>query len=193
MSKTAIDFAVNTYAETNAIPSRLASTLFGIPISQTWADLMLWERFLNAAQPAHLIELGTGRGGLSLYLALQCANRGIRFATVDTFNWTEMAGPLFALANIRYVQGDIFESGKALVEEALRIGGAVTVFCDGGDKPREFREFAPLLRPGDYIAAHDWGNEITAGDVERFPVWMWDSGVCASVDSITRWFRVGVQ
>lgn len=186
------DFAVNFYPNTNADAGVMASTVFGIPVSQTWGDLMLWERFLNATHPAHLIELGTGRGGLSLFLALQCMNRGINFVTLDSVNWQPLAGPLYALANVKYVQGDSIESGRALVAEAQRLGGAVALFCDAGDKPREYRELIGMLRPGDFIAVHDWGNEIHPADITG-PVAMWDKDVCERTGSITRWFKVGAQ
>jgi len=34
--------------------------------------------------------------------------------------------------------------------------GPAFIYCDGGNKPKEFNLYAPILRVGDYIAAHDW-------------------------------------
>lgn len=190
MTKRPSDWGVNEFAATNTDPAILSSTLFGIPITQLWTDLMLWERFLNAYHPAHLIELGTGRGGLSLFLALEARARSITFATVDTHNWTTIAGPLWDITAARYVQGDAIQSGRALVEEAHAAGGAVCVMCDNGNKPLEFKELSVHLKPGDYIAVHDWGNEFMPGDTAGLPVVMLDAAICEAARSITRWFKV---
>ena len=31
------------------------------------------------------------------------------------------------------------------------------IYCDGGDKPKELGLYAPLARPGDIVAVHDYG------------------------------------
>lgn len=190
MTKRPVDFGVNAFDRSNADPLSLSSTIFGVPVTQLWADLMLWERFLNAYHPAHLIEIGTGRGGLSLFLALQARSRGMTFVTLDNQNWTTIAGPLWDLAAARYVQGDAIESGRALVDEARAAGGSVAVFCDNGNKPKEFRELVTRLGPGDYIAVHDWENEFHLADAQGLPVAMLDGAICEAAQSITRWFKV---
>lgn len=43
--------------------------------------------------------------------------------------------------------------------------GTAIVYCDGGNKPKEILTYAPLMRPGDLIAAHDYGTEISLRDV----------------------------
>ena len=49
----------------------------------------------------------------------------------------------------------------------------VRKLCDGGDKPKEFAKYAPMLRFNDFIAAHDWDYggyhraEIRPRDVEK--------------------------
>jgi hypothetical protein len=32
------------------------------------------------------------------------------------------------------------------------------IYCDGGDKPKELHLYAPVARPGDVIAVHDYGT-----------------------------------
>jgi len=39
------------------------------------------------------------------------------------------------------------------------------LFCDNGDKKREINLFGPLLKPGDVLAAHDFGTEWKLKDV----------------------------
>lgn len=190
MTNHPVDFARNKFPNSNTQVSALNTTVFGIPVSQTWADMMLWEHFLNEEQPRHVIELGTGRGGLSLFLALQCLSRGATFTTIDTYNWTPLAGPLYALANIRYIQGDAYETGRAVLAQRIAEGGKILLFCDNGNKPLEFQTFAPLLRAGDVIATHDWATEILPDDIVGLPVQMLNAEACERNASMTRWFKV---
>ena len=60
------------------------------------------------------------------------------------------------------------------------------VFCDGGDKPRELHLYAPILRPGDLLLAHDYQNEYgdaalvgLPADVQRLrPDWLRETLLC---------------
>jgi hypothetical protein len=77
----------------------------------------------------------------------------------------------YPLARAEHQVADVF----TLDLRPLIAGFGMTVLlCDGGDKRREFETFAPLLKPGDIIGAHDlhrgdqyWGwSEITEADVQ---------------------------
>jgi len=93
-----------------------------------------------------------------------------------------------------FTLGDLFgEAGKKLID--FLDGGLprpILLFCDNGDKPREFREFVPHLRVGDCVGVHDWGSEIHRADVTIFgdalkPVW-WN--LFEGAGSITRFLKV---
>ena len=51
--------------------------------------------------------------------------------------------------------------------------GPALIYCDGGNKPEEFRNYAAILRTNDFIAAHDWDYggyhraEIRPRDIEK--------------------------
>lgn len=130
--------------------------LFGLPMSQTFADVLLWERILDAHPDTKmLVEIGTGEGGFSRYLATQARFRGIDFATFDIVQ-PEAEVPGFKL-------GDVFEAPQA-VGFFLDVGPAI-LFCDGGNKAREMAVFGPLLTPGDVLVVHDWGTEVFDADI----------------------------
>ena len=74
------------------------TSLFGVPIVQQWADLAMWEKFFNALEGREVLEkerkitgtrlvgvaeIGSGRGAMSAFLAMQCAQRGYIFRTYD--------------------------------------------------------------------------------------------------------------
>jgi len=172
-------------------------TFVGCKVTQYWVDLALWEVFLNRCPDiASIIELGTEQCGLSLFLALQSYQRGMEFRTFDHKRSDNLDTPLARHLGLeaRFVLGNLFgEAGQKLVK--LLHGGLprpILLFCDDGDKPREFREFVPHLLPGGYVGVHDWGTEIGQAHVDIFgdslePLW-WDEWEKAG--SITRFMKV---
>lgn len=48
--------------------------------------------------------------------------------------------------------------GINLIESRIKLPGTSLVLCDGGNKVQEFLTFSPFLKPGDVIAAHDFGG-----------------------------------
>lgn len=164
-------------------------TLFGICIQQSWPDLWLWERLLNAHPEIQaIIEIGTKHGGLSLYLLAQATYRGMAFWTCDI-----LPCPRPVLLQ-RFRKGNVFDFDGACLKRLLRDAPhPLILFCDGGDKQMEFRMFVPSLRPGDIVGAHDWGSEFWAHSVECLaeyvkPILLAE---CEALESITRfWERV---
>ena len=140
----------------------------GIPMLQLWSDLRIWENLLNLTPVKGMLELGTASGGLTTFLALQCHFRGIPFATSDHVRSTHLAR--FPVP-IEHFSGDMWSDIIGSKIHAMLDkpeNHPFLLFCDGGDKPREFRTFAPWLHSGDIIGVHDVGNvqEFQAKDIE---------------------------
>lgn len=150
------------------------STFLGQEMQQEWADLPIWERFFNDNPIKTFVELGTGLGGMSIFFALQCYQRHIYFHTFDNqkFYQFDHGVPVLLdlLSTVHFM--DIFkDDGLVNVIELIRDSPhPIALFCDDGDKPKEFRTFAPLLDPGDFVIVHDWGTEIFQKDLEDVPV-----------------------
>lgn len=144
-------------------------SFIGIKMDQYWMDLFLWEKFLNEHDIKLFVELGTGYGGMTSFLALQCAQRGIKFMTFDNIGSVPMTSPVPTLLNLgaNFFEKDIFsDEGSSLIANSLNLyGHPACIFCDDGDKPREWKTFFPHLAVGDYMAVHDWGVEFKAEDV----------------------------
>jgi cephalosporin hydroxylase len=176
------------------------STFAGVPAAQYWSDFCLWEHLLNWSRPASIVELGTGRGGMALYLATQAQLRGLHFATHDH------APPLVRVPAIEpfFREGDVLREPERVVLDPKPL----VLFCDDGDKPREIETFAPRLEAGDLLAVHNWGVEVgprrnphagQEGSPQRQRLGLDDVPVellepvlvdlCLSLDSPTRVFR----
>lgn len=159
----------------------LAETAIGIRLhrraaQQSRADLRAWQSFLAAHRVAGIVELGTGLGAFSLWLA----ERVPLVVTVDAERPSDPPK--------RFVQRDIFADPLDLAAPEFRGLRPLLLFCDNGDKPREVALYGPALRVGDYLAVHDFDAEIFASDIpsEFKPVL---ADVCEELGSVTRFFQ----
>lgn len=179
--------------------SQRNTSFLGIRAEQRWVDFQVWEKLLNKYEELQaIIELGTGRGAFSLYLLLQALQRGMEFHTFDNKSIHEVVkAPLFSVLHLgnHFHQEDVFREGRRTVmglmfKLALH---PLILFCDNGNKSREYRTFVPMLSVGDIVGVHDWTEEFGPGDVACMrhilvPIFHEE---CETVKSITRfWQRV---
>ena len=144
----------------------------GSAMERRWSDIFTIDVFLSSQRPSTIIELGTGIGAFSAYLATYAYVNGAAFHTFDSHL---KAAPSKrsnqrALRLVRAIGGkthrrDIFEaSSQAFIKGLIARGGSVFLYCDNGDKPREVQLFAPALKTGDTLGVHDYGSEIHERD-----------------------------
>jgi hypothetical protein len=156
----------------------------GIAMAQVWVDLYAWEAILNGnPQLRGIIEIGTWQGGFSGWLWAQARLRDMQFFTCDAVR------PERPIRYTGFCRVDVFATPEAIEDTIRSIGEPLMLLCDGGNKPRELRTFAPMLKdPGSLIAVHDWGTETTAADVPDGlePAY---ASYLEELGSITRFFR----
>ncbi len=136
-------------------------------MAQSKGALTLWSKILKQARYSRVIELGTANGNFSLYLYLWCISRGSKFYTYDIKNdWGNGNRALKDLLNFKdhFYEVDIFEKKDEIIE-LIKKDGRTIIFCDNGNKIKEFQIFAPELKVGDLIAVHDWNMEIRDEDI----------------------------
>ena len=141
------------------------STFGGVCMRQYWADLALWELFLNAHPEIRtVVELGAFHGGFTLFMAAETMARGQGFYTLDRDWPAALDTPLADALGLRdvFVLGDFWQEAHERLLALLRDPGLkpLCLFVDGGNKAAEFAAFTPELAGGDYVAVHDWGTEF---------------------------------
>ena len=171
-------------------------------IERTWADIFAMDVFLTHTWPRVIVELGTGSGAFSCYLATYCYLTRARFFTFDIHrkgsvtkrvNYRSL-GLIHRLGGRYYPRNIFHESTQQLIRRLTHGRGTALIYCDNGDKAREIQLYAQLLKGGDFIGAHDYGSEIVPEDVKV----LLDSGRCEPwqeafferLGSSNRFFRI---
>lgn len=103
-----------------------------------------------------IIEIGTGDGALSVFLALETFQRKYKQFITNDIVEPENVERLFGLLDVEFIKGDCFK------EEIIPINWdfPVLFFCDGGNKAKEFNFFVSKLKSDSIIAVHDWDREV---------------------------------
>lgn len=153
----------------------------GVKAAQILADYWLWEWILNENPNVEgIVELGTYKGGFSLYLAAQAEIRDIFFRTYD------IVGPKRRIPG--FVSIDIFACADEIGRHLER-HDPVILLCDGGNKARELQTFSRYLNPASVIVVHDWKTEIFPLDVPENVTEVYGP-LCDEIGSMSRCFRV---
>lgn len=142
--------------------STARQTFLGYRIQQTWSALLMLEQVLaDNADITRVLELGTGFGGLTLFFGLHMQERSgkvLSFDIVKKFKpeWTKwtVSLPIVFEERNAFMQ-DTVAHARDFIQE-----GRALVFCDDGDKKREFPLYAGILKTDDLIMAHDWGINL---------------------------------
>ena len=141
----------------------------GRHIAQEPQDLLIWDKFFETYPVNSFLELGTGHGGMSLYFGIQCHKRGTPFHTFDNIQSTDFTMPVeqeIGLAKSFHLMDIFSDEGQGIVGQLiLTLPKPLGIFFDNGNKPREWKIFAPLTVPGDFCVVHDWDTEFKLEDI----------------------------
>lgn len=130
----------------------------GHRMAQTPEALLVFNEIFNRARFDRIIEIGTFFGGFALYLALCSMANNMRFYTFDIKKRgiKNVYGKIKQLGGV-FFKLDVFQQqGHKKIVSLIQSPGRVMLLCDGGDKKKEIRTFAPFLKPKDVIMGHDF-------------------------------------
>lgn len=146
----------------NVTMESVACTFLGGLAAQPFSALFAWERFLGPLDFARFIEIGMGYGNTSMFFLMHCINKGAKYTGYEKAKAAGAANSemkrLLNLAKHRRTRDFYKPKVVESIRKQLQQPGVSVIFCDGIDKPHEFELFAVALKPGDYIAVHDWGR-----------------------------------
>ena len=113
-----------------------------------------FDNFFIKEQFDTVIELGTGNGGFTLYIAEKCNEMKADFYTFDIRRIVNSN----TLKNIKQLGGIFFKEDTNetdRVKNFIKEGGRTLVLNDG-DKFTSFKIYGPRLKLGDYMFIHDY-------------------------------------
>lgn len=200
-SRITIERDVHSHTAPNTAIDVIRCTLFGDLCVQSFTAFFVWEKVFAATQyqVARFIELGAGFGGTSLYFLLMCTQCSAAYYGYERFKKRRNAHRNSQLKQMMQLEDhiryeDIFkEPTHSDLKSLIATPGCTILFCDGSDKVHEFRQFAPVLKVGDIIAAHDWPRAIrtewVAEVIEGCGLRQIMMDDCAQLETHTAWFR----
>lgn len=148
----------------------------GVQILQFPTDMMVYQEIITEVKPDYVIETGTFRGGLTLYLAsvLEYVNPAGKVITVDIepSMWEETVKDIKTRPAGKLLERIEFIKGSSIAPETLeRItkqvgsGHKVLVLLDSvhtkGFVLDELRLYSPLVSPGSYVIVNDTNLDKT--------------------------------
>ena len=157
--------------------------VFGAELCQNALAIQFLSRILEELRPTVIIEIGTYTGGLSILFGQYGFLKKIPVHTFDIVDKRQNA-EIFEKLGINFHLQDCFsETGLNFIKSLIQNNQRVLLFCDGGDKIKEFNTFSDFIKDGDIICCHDfalnenffkneiylkwWGwHEISLKDIE---------------------------
>lgn len=149
--------------------------IFGMGMAQNPYAPVAFNLFFNrlrdeGVQVRRIIELGTACGGLTVLLKLYCLQVHADLITYDCTDY-RTCRDIFKLLGIDYRLANIRDEWTVdEINSLVRQEGVTVMVSDNGDKIREFKHFAAILKPGDFLLSHDYSPDRAIYNRER--VWV---------------------
>lgn len=145
----------------------LLTSYAGVRCQQNIHAFTAFRAFFQAETFPLIIELGSGSGAFTQFLAAETA--------AQVFSWNLHVPNWPPRERLEYRKGDVFSLNVAYeVAQLVAASERALILCDDGNKPAEFAKYAPLLRPGDVIMVHDYASSREQFDADmRGRHWDW--------------------
>ena len=153
--------------------------ILGGGASQNFAAFKLIEYYIAYERPEYVVEIGSQKGGLSVYIGtIAAVTEQFLFHTFEInksrdwsnrevegsghwFEKMESISPYCKSHEMNIFSRDTYNYINEYVSQYKSF-----IICDGGDKPRELALYSTLMKTGDTVMVHDFGNEITDSDID---------------------------
>lgn len=155
----------------------------GIMLQQHEDYQSVFSKLLETSKPARILEIGTGAGGLTLFLKDKLNEIGLKETYILSYdiNTTNFDSTVHDLTNLELSKENLFGGGNDfilqrndLIEPYIKSEGLTIVLCDGGNKIKEFNQISPLLKGGDIIMAHDYCDNTESFESDyKDKIWNW--------------------
>jgi len=139
----------------------------GVTIKQVKGIFPIFDSFFTLEKFDHVVEIGTGNGGFSTYIAKQCIKMNAKFTTYDInkIQTKEIEDYLLAL-NTDIIIKDVNDDTH--IEDIIKGEGRCLLLIDGALKTPQFNKFASLIKIKDVMMTHDYYKDETVSEFGTF-------------------------
>lgn len=160
----------------NAVVDNPNCSFLGNRADQPFTAFYVWEKFFfkYGNNIKRFVEFGCDLGSSSVYFLLQCIKYNAEFRGYDKrrkrIYGNDPVKKMIGLKSCMRIGNGYkrFTEIKEFVEQK----GMSVIFSDCVDKPIEFKNFAPMMKPGDVLVMHDWDRAIkdqwVVDDLKKF-------------------------
>ena len=154
------------------------SSFMGMTAQQTHEVYEVFYNFLNEVKPVRILEIGTALGGFTQFLkwVSEEINHPIDILSYDIYgrSWYDDMINDGIDVRIEDIFTDNYQRVKQEVIDFIQQDGVTIVLCDGGNKIGEFNVLSNFIKSGDFIMAHDYGEnkEVFETKINR-KLWNW--------------------
>lgn len=136
-----------------------------------------FRKFLALSKPDLIIEIGAGSRVFSIFLNDVMTELGLKYRHIsyDIVRFNEYTF-LHNQTAINKIEGNIKDAFEDVdyLSDLINKYQTVLILCDGADKVKEFKTFAPLIKQHDFIMGHDYA--ITSEYFDKYiyeKIWNW--------------------
>ncbi len=127
---------------------------WGVTLKQVSGVLETFDLFFKKEKFDQIIEIGTGNGAFTLFIANHASKMGASVITFDIKDPEPSIKEELKKLNVEVVKQDINENIE--IEEKIKYDGRCLILNDGGLKVPQFVRFAKLIKPNDILLTHDY-------------------------------------
>jgi cephalosporin hydroxylase len=134
--------------------------------------------FLSEVRPSRILEIGTAQGGFTEFLKITVDHLGLdtEILSYDIAErpWYHQMVEKGIDVRVENIFNEDWSDVIDYVKQYVTSPGITIVLCDGGWKIGEFKIFSRIIKPGDYILAHDYSlnKEVFEREIKD-RIWNW--------------------
>lgn len=154
------------------------SAFMGHTAQQSHNAYQIFYDFIKEIKPNRILEIGTALGGFTEFLKIIIDELDLdtKILSYDIYErpWYYQMIEKGIDVRVENIFNEDWTGIIPEVEEYIKENGITIVLCDGGWKIGEFRVLSKIIKPGDFILAHDYSynKEIYESEIKN-KIWNW--------------------
>lgn len=163
---------------TNLEKNDSLSAFKGCTAQQSHNAYEVFYDFIKEIKPKRILEIGTALGGFTEFLKMVIddleLDTKILSYDISERPWYNQLKDKGIDVRVENIFNSDWSSVKQEVIDYVQDSGITIVLCDGGWKIGEFKIFSALIKPGDFILAHDYAEnkEVFQNEIKD-KIWNW--------------------